>query len=129
MKTDLPAVDLTDQVAVVTGGSRGLGQVYAIGLAAAGASVAIIARSADQLEETVALIAQSGGRAVAYIADVTEQRSMEQAAQQIETQLGRVDLLINNAGIFPPFGPIWEVDPEDWWRNLEVNVREALLVT
>ncbi|MBD2079348.1 SDR family NAD(P)-dependent oxidoreductase [Leptolyngbya sp. FACHB-17] len=128
METDLAAVDLSNQVAVVTG-CRGLGRVYAIGLAAVGASVAIIARSADQLEETVALIAQNGGRAAAFIANVTDQRAIEEVAQQIETQLGPVDLLINNAGVFPPFGPIWEIDPEAWWRNIEVNLQGVLLVT
>ena len=130
MKLDPPTlVDLSNQVAVVTGGSRGLGQIYAIGLAAAGASVAVIARSADSLQETVEYIAETKGQATAFIADVTDRTAVEKVARQIEKQLGPVDLLINNAGILPPLGPIWEIDPEVWWRNIEVNLRGPLLLT
>jgi NAD(P)-dependent dehydrogenase (short-subunit alcohol dehydrogenase family)/Flp pilus assembly protein TadD len=122
-------VNLTNQVAVITGGGRGLGQAYAIALAAAGASVAVIARSADQLEETVSYITKAGGRAIALPLDVTDQTAVEQVARQIEEQLGPAQILINNAGVLPPLGPVWEIDPQEWWQNMEVNLRGPLLCT
>lgn len=120
-------IDLKDEVAIVTGGGRGLGRVYAQWLARAGAVVAVVARSADQLDETVALIKQAGGGAIALPADVTDQRAMEQAVAQVERQLGPVDLLVNNAGIIGPGGPVWEIDPDDWWHCIEINLRGPLL--
>src|SRR5689334_15102316 len=120
-------VNLSGQVALVTGGGRGLGRVYAQALAAAGASVAVVARSDDQLAETVKTITQSGGKAIAIAADVTDRQAVEQMTHTVEQQLGAVDLLINNAGILSPLGPLWETDPDEWWRNLEINVRGVLL--
>ena len=91
-------VDLTGQVALVTGGGRGLGRYFALGLARAGAAVAVIARSAEQVAETAATIQRAGGRAVALAADVTDRASVDGAVAAIECQLGLVDLLVNNAG-------------------------------
>jgi len=120
-------IDLSHQVAVVTGAGRGLGRAYTLALAAAGASLAVIARSTYQIDETVALIQQAGGRAAAFAVDVTDRQVVETVVQRIEQQIGPIDLLINNAGIAGPIGPIWEIDPEEWWRTLEVNFRGALL--
>jgi NAD(P)-dependent dehydrogenase (short-subunit alcohol dehydrogenase family) len=116
-------IDLRGQVALVTGGGRGLGRAFAQGLAQAGAAVAVLARSADQIAETVSLIAESGGRAIALTADVTDRAAVERAVAEIERQLGPIDLLINNAGIMGPFGAVAEVDPDQWWHAIEVNVR------
>lgn len=124
-----PRVDLTGQVAIVTGGGRGLGQAVAETLAQAGAAVAVIARSADQLADTVTRMTQAGGRARAYPADVTDQQAMEQMASTVERDLGPVTLLVNNAGIIHPLGPTWEVSAEEWWRTLEVNLRGPFLCT
>jgi NAD(P)-dependent dehydrogenase (short-subunit alcohol dehydrogenase family)/Tfp pilus assembly protein PilF/glycosyltransferase involved in cell wall biosynthesis len=96
-------------------------------LASVGAAVAVIARSAEQLEETVSKIEMAGGNAIAFSADVTDRLAVESVIQQIETDLGPVDLLINNAGALPPLGPLWEIDPDDWWRTMEINVRGAML--
>jgi NAD(P)-dependent dehydrogenase (short-subunit alcohol dehydrogenase family) len=120
---------LTGQVAIVTGGGRGLGQAIARSLAQAGAAVALVARSADQLAETAGHITQSGGRALAYPTDVTDQRAVEQMAARVAHDLGPVTLLVNNAGIIQPLGPSWEVSAEDWWRTLEVNLRGPFLCT
>lgn len=113
-------IQLKDQTAVVTGGGRGLGRVFAQTLAAAGASVAVIARSAGELNETVASI---GGSARAFPADVTDAR----AVASVLGEIGPVDLLVNNAGVLGPIGPFWEVDFEQWWRVMDVNLRGALL--
>lgn len=121
-------VDLSGQVALVTGGGRGLGRALAQALAAAGASVAVIARSEDQLSETVRLIEQAGGRAIALPADVSDQRAVEQVVAAIEQRLGPVDLLVNNAAVVGPAnGPIWEIDPVQWWRAIEINLRGPFL--
>lgn len=121
-------IDLSGQVAFVTGGGRGLGRAFAQALASAGAAVAIIARSEDQLSATVRLIEGAGGRAVAYPADVTDQSAIERVVATIEQRLGPIDLLVNNAGVGGlTSGPLWEMDPEQWWRTMEINVRGPYL--
>lgn len=119
--------DLSQQVALVTGGGRGIGRAISEALAAAGAAVAVVARSSEQLLETVRRITATGGRALAHTADVTDRQAVEQAVAAIERQFGPVDLLINNAGQAKPFGPLAEIDPDEWWRCLEVNLRGPLL--
>ena len=119
--------NLTGQVALVTGGGRGLGRAIALRLAAAGAHVAIAARSADQLAETVAQVQAAGGHAQAFVTDVTDQHAVEVMAQAIERGLGPVSLLVNNAGIAGPAGPLWENDPLEWWRCVEINLRGTFL--
>jgi NAD(P)-dependent dehydrogenase (short-subunit alcohol dehydrogenase family) len=118
---------LSGQVALVTGGGRGLGRVFAQTLAAAGATVAVAARSADELAGTVALIEEAGGHALAVPLDVTDRRAVEHAVGRIASRLGPVALLVNNAGVSGPFAPLWEVDPEEWWRAMEINLRGSFL--
>ena len=120
-------VDLSGEVALVTGGGRGLGRAFAASLASAGASVAVIARSQGQLDETVRIIRQQGGSARAFVADVTDRQSVEQAVQSIERAYGAVTLLVNNAAVDTPVGPVWEVDPDEWWRGMEINLRGPFL--
>jgi NAD(P)-dependent dehydrogenase (short-subunit alcohol dehydrogenase family) len=120
---------LSGQVAIVTGGGRGLGRAIAQSLALAGVAVALVARSADQLAETAGRIVRAGGHALTYPADVTDQRAVEQMAARVAHDLGPVTLLVNNAGIIQALGPSWEVPAEDWWRTLEVNLRGPFLCT
>jgi NAD(P)-dependent dehydrogenase (short-subunit alcohol dehydrogenase family) len=119
--------DLTGQVAIVTGGGRGIGRAIAIGLASAGASVAVVARSEDEITETASHIAQAGGRAIAFPADVSDPEAVQRMFGEVERALGPVDLLVNDAGLAGPIGPTWEVDPKEWWRCLEVNLRGPML--
>jgi 3-oxoacyl-[acyl-carrier protein] reductase len=113
MSTD----SLTDQVALVTGGGRGIGANIARELAAAGAKVAVSARTAEQVE---AVASEIGGLAV--VADVTKRDEVEAMFAKVESELGPIDLLVANAGIGTGGGSTWEVDPEEWWRVLEVNM-------
>ena len=104
--------------AVVTGGSRGLGRAFAQALAADHA-VAVVARSSNELAETVAL---TDGRARAFVADVTDAAAIDRAFAAIEQALGPIDLLVNNAGIIGPIGPVADSAVGDWWRALEVDL-------
>jgi NAD(P)-dependent dehydrogenase (short-subunit alcohol dehydrogenase family) len=118
---------LKDQVALVTGGGRGLGRAIALHLAQAGARVAVSARSSDQIGETVHLIESAGGAALAVTADVSDPAAVGRMIETVQQKLGPVDVLVNNAGTGGPFGPIWENDPLQWWNSFEVNVRGPFL--
>jgi NAD(P)-dependent dehydrogenase (short-subunit alcohol dehydrogenase family) len=118
---------LDGQVAIVTGGGRGLGRQTAQILAAEGAAVAVAARSHEQLNETVTTIEQAGGRALAFPLDVANADSVTGMVAEVERQLGSIDLLVNNAAVIPPLGPSWVVDPEEWWHLFEINVRGPFL--
>ena len=113
----------------MTGASRGLGQLIAAALAGAGAAVGLVARSAGPLAQTMDQVINGGGTAVAVTADVTDPEAMAAAVQQVSRQLGPIDVLVNNAGIASPTGPLWEVDPGDWWHAMEVNLRGVVTCT
>jgi NAD(P)-dependent dehydrogenase (short-subunit alcohol dehydrogenase family) len=112
-----PADRLEGQVALVTGGGRGIGAEIARELADAGAHVAVAARTRMQVEQVAREI---GG--VPLEVDVSDRGSVDAMAIQAESELGPIDLLVANAGIGGPDGPTWEVDPDEWWQVLEVNV-------
>jgi 3-oxoacyl-[acyl-carrier protein] reductase len=111
------ADDLQGQVALVTGGGRGIGANIARELASAGARVAVAARTQSQVEEVAGEI---GG--LAFEVDVTGRDAVERMVADTERELGPLDLLVANAGIGNQDGATWEVDPADWWRVLEVNM-------
>ena len=100
-------------IAFITGGGRGIGASIARELAADGWSIVVAARTRDQVE---GIAEEVGGRAVEL--DVTDREAVEQAI----AEAGNVELLVANAGIGGDGGATWEVEPEDWWRVLEVNV-------
>ncbi|MBN8593936.1 MAG: SDR family oxidoreductase [Anaerolineae bacterium] len=120
-------IDLSGQVAIVTGGGRGLGKHMGQALAAAGAAVALVGRSEAHVHEAADLIRQSGGRAMAITANVADAAAVEQMANRVEDELGPVDILVNNAGVVGTPGPIWQADPEEFRKVLDINVFGAFI--
>ena len=121
-----PPVRLDGQVALVTGGGRGIGRAIALALHRAGAAVAVCARSHKVTTGGSREMPQHSGRALAVRCDVRNRHDVEDMVAQVETALGPVDLLVNNAGQFGPVGPIAATDPDEWWQALEVNLRGPL---
>lgn len=121
-------VDLTDKIAVVTGAGRGLGRQVAVGLAAHGAKVALVARSAEQLAETARMIAQHGGLAQAIPADVSTLDGTAAVTQAVEERLGTVSILVNAAGVFGPIRLIKDSDPQRWIETLLINTTGPYLL-
>lgn len=121
----LDAFSLDGRVAVVTGGSRGIGEEIAVKMAESGAAVAPVARSTDALEETAARIEDAGGTAHPRVLDVTDIAAVEAMFDDVKSSLGPVDILVNNAGTNPFFGNPRELDVETWNEILNVNVTGA----
>jgi NAD(P)-dependent dehydrogenase (short-subunit alcohol dehydrogenase family) len=121
--------DSRSPVVLITGASRGIGRAMALRFAADGARVALLARSAAGLEETLAAVRDAAGEGEAVPADVTDQDAVARAQREIEGSLGPVDVLVNNAGVGGPTGGLWEVDPDEWWRTIEINLRGTFVCT
>jgi NAD(P)-dependent dehydrogenase (short-subunit alcohol dehydrogenase family) len=119
----LDAFRLDGRVALVTGGARGLGLTMATALAEAGADIAISGRSRAACDEAVAQITkQTGRKALAFEADVTKAADVDKLAADIESSLGRADILINNAGINIR-GPIQDLSEADWDAVIDTNLK------
>lgn len=118
-------VSLAKRTALVTGAGRGIGRAIAVGLARSGARVAALARSTDQIEETVALIRDAGGDALAIAADVADEAATTAALARIVDEYGPVEVLVNNAAVVWPLGASRTVDPAGWAAAIAVNVTAA----
>ena len=121
----MAAAPLAGAVALVTGASSGIGEATALALADHGAAVALAARRMDRLEAVAHGIRDAGGTAVAIEADVSDQDQARGAVARTVSELGRLDILINNAGLML-LGPAVDADFDEWRRMLDVNVDGVL---
>jgi NAD(P)-dependent dehydrogenase (short-subunit alcohol dehydrogenase family) len=112
---------LDGKVAIVTGASSGLGVAFAEGLADAGADVAICARRVEKLEDTRKRVEETGRRSIAVPADVAKPEDCQRVVDETVKELGRVDVLINNAGIGTA-APATREQPEDFRRVIDINL-------
>ncbi len=119
---------LSGKVALVTGASSGIGEATALALAQAGAAVAIGARRADRLEALAAKLRDDGARVLALDLDVTDEAACRDAVARTRTELGGLDVLVNNAGVML-LGTIVGADVEDWRRMLSTNVLGLMYTT
>jgi NAD(P)-dependent dehydrogenase (short-subunit alcohol dehydrogenase family) len=123
------ADDLAGKSALVTGAGRGIGRATAIGLAAAGARVGLLARSSDELSEVAATIAEQGGNASVVRADLSDAAQTEAAITETLRDLPSIDILINNAAVVWPLGPTLATDPADLRKAIEVNLFAVITLT
>lgn len=118
---------LAGKVAIVTGAGGGFGRAIAARFADEGAAVAVTARTQSQLDETAAQIKSRGGRALAIAGDATNRADVARVVAETQRRFGPVSVLVSNAGLPGPFGPIGEIDPDDWWAAQAVHLRAPFL--
>ncbi len=121
--------ELSGQVAVITGASRGIGRATALELARRGADVAIVARSTDALLSTAREIEALGRKALPLPADVSEISQAFAMAEKVRETFGHVEILVNNAGVLGPIEHTYRVDPEEWARTIKINLIGVFNVT
>ena len=115
-------------VALVTGGGTGTGRAVALGLGGAGFAVAILGRSPDTLAETRAALETDGVPAVVCKADVRDADAVAHAVASAESELGPISTVVNGAGTALAIGPLWQVEPRDWWTDVETSMLGAFNV-
>ena len=120
------SADLSDQVAIVTGASQGLGRAIAVTLGKHGAHVVCVARNAEKLAETVTAVSDAGGGAEALPCDVTQRESVDQLVDQVQEAHGRIDIQVNNAGVTRDT-LLPRMSDEEWDAVIDTNLRGAFL--
>mgnify|MGYP001038233414 CR=1 FL=1 len=120
----LERLSLDGEAVVMTGGGTGLGKEMALAMARAGADVVIGSRRLGPIEEVAALVRGMGRRGIAISTDVTDSRQVERLFQTALAELGKVDVLVNNAGIVRGQGaiPIWDITADDWRLGIDTNL-------
>jgi NAD(P)-dependent dehydrogenase (short-subunit alcohol dehydrogenase family) len=120
---------LKDQICLVTGGARGIGKAVAVAYAREGAKLALCARTSGELEQSVAEIRQDGGDCRGWTCDVSLEDSVADFVAAVHERFGRVDVLVNNAGVMTRPAPMTELDVKKWDYTIAVNLRGPFLVT
>jgi NAD(P)-dependent dehydrogenase (short-subunit alcohol dehydrogenase family) len=118
---------LTGKVALITGGGRGLGRAIALAYAREGADVIVTARTAAEIAHVAAAVQGLGGRALARSCDVGDAEAITGLAEEVVATFGRIDVLVNNAGILTPTAPLLDVPVADWDEVMRVNLRGPFL--
>jgi 2-dehydro-3-deoxy-D-gluconate 5-dehydrogenase len=121
--------DLTGQVAVVTGGNGGIGRGIALGLAEAGASVAVLGRNVEKNQRVLSELKSIGVPSMALKLDVTDRATLEPALHKVESELGPIGILVNNAGNVSLSGGVLHEKPEDWDNVLETQLNAVFLLS
>jgi NAD(P)-dependent dehydrogenase (short-subunit alcohol dehydrogenase family) len=120
-------MQLANSVVIVTGAGSGIGRAIALELGRHKARVVCAGRRADRLEQTVDEIVSAGGEALPITADIVDDASAKALIDRTIATFGRVDVLMNNAGSFQTIGAVWEIDPDQWWHDVAVNLRGTML--
>jgi NAD(P)-dependent dehydrogenase (short-subunit alcohol dehydrogenase family) len=115
-------MQLTEQVALVTGAGSGIGKAAALLLAREGAKVGALGHTQDEVRQTADEITRAGGEAIALVADIGQPDQMQRAVQDLTDRWGRIDIVFANAGINGVWAPIEELQPEEWDRTLNTNL-------
>jgi NAD(P)-dependent dehydrogenase (short-subunit alcohol dehydrogenase family) len=121
--------DLTNRVAVITGGSRGIGRSIAEAFAGRGAKVVITARKQDELDETAAAIKQQGGDVLAIASHAAREDAVNAMLQEVMDAHGRIDILVNNAATNVTLSPLKDLDPAAWDKILGLNLRAPFILS
>ncbi|HXZ68405.1 MAG TPA: SDR family oxidoreductase, partial [Alphaproteobacteria bacterium] len=119
---------LEGHVALVTGAGRGFGRAIAERFAREGAAVAVTARSKSEIEDVARTIEAAGGRGLAVAGDIIKRDDIENIVGATEKALGPLTLIVSNAGVPWPFGPLWVNDPEQWWAAQEVHIKGPMIL-
>jgi len=127
--TSIPTQDLSGKTALITGASRGIGRAIAIGYAQAGADVAVLARSAQDLKLLAEEVEGLGRRCLPLQVDVTDRREAKTAVESAISEFGHLDILVNNAGVVGAYGPFLDLKLEDWDLAMETNLQAAITFT
>jgi NAD(P)-dependent dehydrogenase (short-subunit alcohol dehydrogenase family) len=122
-------MQLQGQVAIVTGGGRGIGRAIARRFASEGASIVVTARTESEVSQVVSEIQNAGGKAAAVIADISREADCEKIVRGAREAFGAIHILVNNAGIFGPVRPVEKISASEWDFVLAVNLRAPFLIS
>ena len=125
---DFSKISLEGKVALVTGGSRGIGRACALALADAGADVVITARKLPELEGVVKEIKAKGRKGLALVSHVAKVEELKNLVEQIKAEFGHIDILMNNAGTNPYYGPLIDAEEWAWDATMNVNLKAPFLL-
>lgn len=119
---------LDGQAAIITGAGRGIGRAIALAYAREGARLALAARSPEELADTAAEVSRQGGESIVIPTDVTDPAQTQRLADSTAAQFGRIDIVVNNAGISGPVGPLQDNDIAQWLATININLAGTFLV-